>query len=65
MDDLRILLLRPTEAAETLGISRAKLYELLSAGEIRSVRIGRSRRIPTRVLEEYARGLEQEDDGEA
>jgi excisionase family DNA binding protein len=40
------LLLRPTEAARLLGISRSKLYELLAAGEIPTIHIGRSVRIP-------------------
>jgi excisionase family DNA binding protein len=39
------LLLRVEEAAERLSISRAKAYELLSTGEIGSIKIGRSRRI--------------------
>jgi excisionase family DNA binding protein len=40
------LLLRPTEAARLLGISRSNLYELLAAGEIPTIHIGRSVRIP-------------------
>ncbi len=43
-------LLRPEEAARLLGISRSKLYELLAAGEIVSVSIGTSRRIPRDAL---------------
>jgi excisionase family DNA binding protein len=44
------LLLRPSEAALMLGISRSKLYELLAAEEIPVVRIGRCVRIPTTAL---------------
>jgi excisionase family DNA binding protein len=40
------LLLRPTEAASALGVSRARLYQLLASGEINSVKIGASRRVP-------------------
>jgi excisionase family DNA binding protein len=40
------LLARPTEAAEALGISRTRIYELLAKGVIPSVRIGGSIRIP-------------------
>lgn len=47
------LLLTPEEAAKTLSISRSKLYELLARGEVESVRIGTSRRIATRALEEF------------
>ena len=39
------LLLTPKEATELLGISRSKLYELLRAGTIESVKIGDCRRV--------------------
>ena len=51
------LLLRPVEAAEALGISRSALYVLLSRGEIESVLIGNSRRVPLSALEDYVKGL--------
>jgi excisionase family DNA binding protein len=38
------------QAAEWLGISRAKLYELLGGGELRSFTVGRARRIPMTEL---------------
>ncbi len=44
------LLLRPEEAAELLSIGRSKVYELIGTGELVSVRIGASRRIPTDSL---------------
>jgi excisionase family DNA binding protein len=44
------LLLRPVEAARLLGISRSKLYEILVAGEIPTIHIGRSVRIPLAQL---------------
>jgi len=47
------LLLTVAEAASVLGISRSILYELLLKGEIRSIKIGRSRRIPFVALEEF------------
>ncbi len=40
------LLLKPSEAAELLGIGRSRVYELLSAGVIPSIRIGTSVRVP-------------------
>jgi excisionase family DNA binding protein len=56
------LLLTVPEAAEALAISRSKLYELLAAGLVRSVRIDGSRRIPIEALETYvAHLLEQEE----
>jgi excisionase family DNA binding protein len=43
-------LMTSEEAARWLGIGRSTLYELLAAGEIPSVQLGRCRRIPTWVL---------------
>jgi excisionase family DNA binding protein len=40
-------------AADYLAISRAAVYNLLSAGELRSVRIGRSRRVALIDLREF------------
>jgi len=40
-----VMLLRVPEAAAELGISRAKLYELMSRGELPSVRVDGCRRI--------------------
>jgi excisionase family DNA binding protein len=50
------LLLTVTEAAESLAISRSKLYELLAAGLVASIRVGGSRRIPLTALEAYIAG---------
>jgi len=49
------LLLRPTEAAEVLGISRSKLYQMLAGGQLPVVRVGQSKRIPVRGLERWIR----------
>lgn len=44
------LLLRIDEGAEMCGVSRSKMYELVAAGIIPSVALGRSRRIPAQAL---------------
>ncbi len=55
------LLLTVPEAAKALAISRSKLYELIAAGLVRSVRIDGSRRVPVGALETYvAHLLDQE-----
>lgn len=41
------------EAARRLGIGRTKMYEYVSSGEIRSVKIGSLRRIPAEALGEF------------
>jgi len=40
------LLLTPVEAGHVLGIGRSKIYELMRAGILRSVRLDNCRRIP-------------------
>jgi excisionase family DNA binding protein len=47
------LLLTVPEAAEALGLGRSVVYELLVAGELDGVKIGRARRIPVRSLEKF------------
>ena len=47
------LLLRPTEAADQLGVSRSTIYEEIRSGRIESVRIGASRRVPWDALVAY------------
>ncbi len=54
------LLLTPAEAARRLSLARSTLYPLLLAGEIASVKIGRSRRIPVDALRDYVERLRRE-----
>lgn len=57
------ILMTPTEAAATLGIGRSKLYELMRAGVVPSVRIGTSRRIASVDLSELVARLRAAGDG--
>ena len=52
--DLR-LTYKVEELAPILGIGRNSAYELVRSGQIRSVRIGRTYRIPREALEDYLR----------
>ncbi len=52
------LLLTAEEAAEVLGVSRTKVFELMHSRALRSVKIGGSRRIPAAALREYVQRLE-------
>ena len=45
--------MKPEQAAQLLGVSRTTIYELLRSGELRSLRIGRSRRVTPRAIEEF------------
>jgi excisionase family DNA binding protein len=47
------LLYRVNEAAETLGISRSQLYELMTTGQLDSVKVGALRRIPADALQRF------------
>ena len=47
------LLLTPIQAAAALGVGRSTVYELLRAGDLQSVRIGASRRIPADALNAF------------
>jgi excisionase family DNA binding protein len=46
-------LLRVSEAAKILGVGITTMWALMQHGELPSVRIGRSRRIPTRALRQW------------
>jgi len=41
------------EAARLLSLNRTKIYALCMRGEIRSIKVGRSRRIPIAALQQF------------
>jgi excisionase family DNA binding protein len=51
------LLFNVRDAARLLGLGRSKFYELLSTGEVRTVRVGRRRLVPADALTEYVARL--------
>jgi excisionase family DNA binding protein len=57
------LLLSPAEAAAHLSIGRSKVYELMRLGQLRSVKIGASRRIPQAALADFIAALIEEPRG--
>lgn len=50
--DARVLL-TVSEAAQRLGVGRTLMYQLLNEGRIRSMHVGRLRRIPVDALEAF------------
>lgn len=46
--------LSPQAAADRLGLCRASIYNLMARGEIRTVKIGRARRIPVTEVKRLA-----------
>jgi excisionase family DNA binding protein len=59
------LLLKPAEVSELTGLGKSKTYELIAAGVIPSVRIGRSVRVPAEQLQRWISSLQTQDAGRA
>ncbi|HVA75381.1 MAG TPA: helix-turn-helix domain-containing protein [Acidimicrobiales bacterium] len=60
------LLYKPEEAAKALGIGRSKIYALMASGQLESVLLGGSRRIPLDAMHafiEQLRGSPSEEAG--
>ena len=53
--DKRLFTMSQTQAMLELG--RTRMWALIASGEIESVRIGRSRRIPVEAIDRYVEGL--------
>jgi len=51
------LLLTVEEAADRIGICRSNMFKLIRQGEVRSVKVGRLRRITPAALEDFIRKL--------
>lgn len=56
------LLLTVREAAEALSLSQNGIYNLINGGQLRSVKIGRSRRISSDALAEFIQTLAENSD---
>jgi excisionase family DNA binding protein len=59
------LLLTVEEAADCIGICRANMFKLIRRGEVKSVKVGRLRRVTPAALEEYVRRLSAAADSAA
>lgn len=46
---------RVNEAARMIGVGRTKLYEMIAAGEIETVKLGKATRITTASLHDLVR----------
>jgi excisionase family DNA binding protein len=54
-----------SDAMRLLRLSRTVIYELIRSGRLRSVKQGRSRRIPVAAIRDYIALLEEEAEGVA
>jgi excisionase family DNA binding protein len=59
------LLFTVEEAARALGIGRTRMFELIQAGSVETVLIGRLRRIPFDALDAFITGLRESPQGSA
>lgn len=58
-------ILYPTdEVAQQLGVGLTTAKALIKSGELRSVKIGRARRVPADALHEYVQRLDRDQNGE-
>lgn len=55
-------LLRVEEAAEVLGLSRTVTWSLISSGQLRSLKIGKARRITPEAIRELIERRERESE---
>ena len=54
---MEVLLMKVPEAAAALGVSRAKLYELIACGALPAVKVDGCRRVRTEDLVSYVNRL--------
>ena len=48
------ILYRPVEAAEAIGVSKSRMYELIASGEVPAIVVGKVKRVPVDKLREWA-----------
>ncbi|MCB5166049.1 helix-turn-helix domain-containing protein [Streptomyces bambusae] len=58
------ILYKPEEAVSLLRMGLTTVKAKIATGELRSIKIGRSRRIPAEALHEFVRRLDIEQNGD-
>lgn len=53
------MLMKVAEAADQLSLSRSKVYELIAAGDIAVIKVGKSARIEAQELERFVARLRE------
>lgn len=56
-DTLSKLLLTIADTGPTIGVGRTKVYELIDAGELETVNIGRRRLVVAESVDQYVKRL--------
>ncbi len=57
------VLLTVQECAKRLNLGRSHTYKFILTGELASVKLGRSRRVPVRALDDFVARLAEEQGG--
>ena len=57
---METVLLKIPDVMERLSVGQTKVYELMSSGELRSVKVGRSRRVASTELDRFIAELDGE-----
>lgn len=57
-EEIPPILFSPEDLTRLLGLGRARVFELLGRQEIRSIKVGRMRKVSARALSDYVNGLE-------
>ena len=60
-EEMPPLLFTPEEAARFLSVGRHRIFDLIRLGDLRSVKVGNSRRISARALADFVAELEAHD----
>ena len=55
---METVLLKIPDVMARLAVGQSKVYELMSSGELRSVKVGRARRVPSDDLERFMAELD-------
>ncbi|MGN6577455.1 MAG: helix-turn-helix domain-containing protein [Nocardioides sp.] len=55
---METVLLKIPDVMERLSLGQTKVYELMSSGQLRSVKVGRARRVPSDALERFMAELD-------
>ena len=56
------LLLTVEEAADRIGVCRSNMFKLIRQGDVKSVKVGRLRRITPAALEDFVQKLDSSAD---
>lgn len=60
-EDIPPILFSPEDVMRLLGLGRSSVFKLMQRQEIRSIKVGRTRKVSARALSDYVTQLEMAD----